>query len=324
MNKTFVGILIGLLIGAGATWLALRSPGASGPGKTETSEAKAPEKENPLHLSPAKRTAAGIALAKPAEATVTPEVQVFGRVLDATPLVALLGELEIGRAARAASEKEAERARKLFAAGANASAQAVELAEANAARDRATVAAAHARLLATWGRDVAGGLDSLGQALEAGAVLARLDLLPGETAGGVAKVARVSLAGSSEIFDAEILGASPVADPQMQGAGFLAVVRGHPLPAGAALRGTMPGPGEAAKVLVVPRSAIVYHQGSAWAFVLGEEDTFERKLVNLGRSAGDDAVAVAQGLEASEQVVIAGAQQLLAAELQAGGAPEAD
>lgn len=324
MNKTFVGILIGLLIGAGATWLALRPAGGAGHGKAETPEAKAPEKENPLHLSPAKRTAAGIALAKPTEATVTPEVQVFGRVLDATPLVALLGELEISRAARAASEKEAERTRKLFAAGANASAQAVELAEASAARDRATLAAGQARLLATWGRDVASGLDSLGQAIEAGAVLARLDLLPGETAGGAAKVARVSLAGGREVFDAEILGGSPTADPQMQGASFLAIVRGHPLPAGAALRGTMPGAGDVGKMLTVPRSAIVYHQGSAWIFVLGEEDTFERKLVNVGHSVGDDAVAVAQGLEASEQVVIAGAQQLLAAELQAGGAPEAD
>jgi len=33
-------------------------------------------------------------------------------------------------------------------------------------------------------------------------------------------------------------------------------------------------------------------------------------------------VAITSGLEADQQFVVAGAQQLLAAELQAGGAPE--
>ena len=44
----------------------------------------------------------------------------FGRVLDATPLVTLVAELATARAASAASEKEMERAKKLFAAGGNA------------------------------------------------------------------------------------------------------------------------------------------------------------------------------------------------------------
>jgi hypothetical protein len=65
----------------------------------------------------------------------------------------------------------------------------------------------------------------------------------------------------------------------------------------------------------------VYHQGSAWIFVLGEEDTFERKLVTLGRTTGD-AVAILTGLEPEEQVAATGAEQLLAAELQAGGTAE--
>jgi hypothetical protein len=235
-----------------------------------------------------------------------------------------VGELEIARAASAASEKELDRLRKLFTAGANASAQAVEVAEANVARDRATVNVALAKLRATWGGDVAQKLDSLNEAFREGASLARLDLLPGETTAAAAKLARVSLAGGHENFEAEILGAAPVADAQGQGAGFLVLVRKQSLPAGAALRGTMPGAGQSGKVLVLPRGAVVYHQGSAWVFVFGEEDTFERKLVKLGPSIGEDSVAVEQGLDASEQVVATGAQQLLAAELQAGGAPAAD
>jgi hypothetical protein len=324
MNKTFVGILIGLLLGAGATWLALRQHGGAEPPKAEAAAAKPEEKPNPLSFPAAKRTASGIVLAKPTETTAQPEVQAFGRVLDPTPLVTLIAELETARAASVASDKELDRVQKLFAASGNASAQALETAEANAARDRVSVSSAQARLLASWGRDIAKDLAAISQALAENAALVRLDVLPGETVSAAPKTARLALSGSTSSFDAEVLGTAPATDPQIQGSSFLVLLRGHPLPAGAALRGSLPGVGDATKLLVVPRGAIVYHQGSAWVFVLGEEDIFERKLVNLGRSVSDDDVAVTRGLEAEEQIVTVGAQQLLAAELQAGGAPEED
>jgi len=316
--------LIGLLVGAGATWLALRQHGGAEPAKAEAAAAKPEEKPNPLCFPAAKRAALGIVLTKPTETTVLPEVQAFGRVLDTTTLVTLIAELETARAASVASDKELERVQKLFAGGGNASAQALETAEANSSRDRAAVSSAQARLLATWGRDIGNDLVSISQALAENAALVRLDVLPGEDVSAAPKTARLTLSGSSSMFAADVLGTAPVADPQIQGSGFLLLLRGHPLPAGAALRGTLPGLGEAAKVLVVPRSTIVYHQGSAWVFVLGEEDIFERKLVSLGRSIGDNDVVITQGLEPEAQIVTTGAQQLLAAELQAGGAPEED
>ena len=324
MNKTFVGILIGLLLGAGATWLALRSHGGTEPAKAEAAAVKPEEKPNPLCFPAAKRAAAGILLAKPTETTATPEVQAFGRVLDTTPLVTIVAELETARAASTASEKELDRAQKLFAAGGNASASTVETAEANASRDHAAVSSAQARFLATWGRDIAKDIASISKALEENAALVRLDVLPGENVDNAPKSARLSMPGSTSGFDAEVLGAAPLADPQVQSVSFLVLLREHLLPAGAALRGTLPGVGEATKVLVVPRSAIIYHQGSAWVFVLGEEDIFERKLVSIGASKGDADVIVTQGVTADEQIVTTGAQQLLAAELQAGGAPAED
>ena len=120
MNKTFVGILIGLLLGAGATWLVLRQHSGAEPAKAAAAEAKPEEKPNPLCFPAAKRAAAGIVLAKPTETTATPEVQAFGRVLDTTPLVTLIAELETARVASIASDKELERVQKLFAAGGNA------------------------------------------------------------------------------------------------------------------------------------------------------------------------------------------------------------
>jgi len=324
MNKTFVGILVGLVLGAGATWLALRPHDGAEPAKADAPAAKPGEKkDSPLHLPPAKRQAAGITLAKPGETLLAPEVQAFGRVIDPTPFVTLVAEQETARATLAASEKELARVKRLHELGGNASAQALETAQANAGRDRAAAASARVRLLAGWGRKLAAdaNLGTLRDALEKGAALVRLDVLPGETPAPDVKIAHVSLPGADQVFEAEVIGPAPVADPQVQGASFIAIVREHLLPAGAALRATLAGVGEAEKAVLVPRSAVVYHQGSAWIYVLGEEDTFERKIVTLGRSM-DDSVAISNGVESGEQVVITGAQQLLSAELQAGGAPD--
>jgi hypothetical protein len=214
------------------------------------------------------------------------------------------------------------RARELFAAGTNASAQAVETAEAVAARDAAAVASARSRLLAGWGRKLAeSGLAKVVAGLEAGASLVRLDLLPGEVPATDLKKAAIGLAGGGEWVDAEILGPAPVADAQVQGISLLAFVAGHALPVGGALRATLPAPGGTTTALMLPRSAVVYHQGSPWVFVLGEEDTFERKLVTLGRTVGER-VVIASGVEPAEQIASSGAGQLLSAELQAGGAAE--
>ncbi|MEO5961015.1 MAG: hypothetical protein ABIZ49_10080 [Opitutaceae bacterium] len=283
---------------------------------------KPKEKENPLHLPPAKRAAAGILLAKPTTATLTPEVTGYGRVLDPVPLIGLVAEVEMTRAALGASEKELTRTQKLFEAGTNASAQSVEAATATVARDRVALASARARLVASVGRATADSaqLDQMLAGLEQGRALARVDVLAGDAVAAELKTVRVGLAGGGEMFDAAVLGAATTVDPQLQGPGFLVLLRDHPLPAGAALRATVPGAGDAQKAMLVPRSAVVYHQGSAWVFVLGEEDTFERKLVTVGRAVGEN-VAVA-GVEESEQVVTTGAGQLLSAELQAGGAPE--
>jgi hypothetical protein len=324
MKKLFIGILLGVVLGvAGARFLS-RAPAGQDAAKTETPAKPAEKpKENPLHLPPEKRTAAGIVLAKPIEATLTPEVQAYGRVLDPTPFVTIVAEQETARVALAAAEKELQRVQKLFAAGGNASAQAVETAEAAVGRERAALASARVRLLAGWGRELAGVADMryVTEALEKGRSLVRLDVLPGEFPADKLKSARVGLVGASEQFDADVLGAAPAADPQIQGVSLLAMLRDHTLPSGVAVRATLAGVGETQKVLTVPRSAIVYHQGSAWIYVLGEEDTFERKLVAPGRSVGSN-ITLISGAEADEQIVTTGAQQLLAAELQAGGAPE--
>jgi hypothetical protein len=319
MNKTILGLVAGLVLGSGATWIVLHRGGDD---VADKSEMPAKEKPSPLRLSAAKREQAGIMLVKAESRALTPEVQAFGRVLDPTALAMVVSEVDTAQAALAASEKELERAKKLFAAGGNASAQTVETAQAAASRDRAALTSAQARLASTWGRQVAHNAAEISAALEKGGSLVRLDVLPGEAPAANAKEARLSLPGQARLVTAEIIGPAPTADAQIQGPSFLALVRDSTLASGAALRATLPGAGETTNLLVLPRSAIVYHQGSAWIFVLGEEDTFERKLVTVGRSLDSDAVAILSGAEPDEQVAATGAQQLLAAELQAGGTGE--
>lgn len=320
MKKILFGILIGASAGVGAMLLFPRSHNQIKPA-SEVAAPASPEKEHPLHFPPAKRNTAGITLEKPTEFSLAAETPAFGQVIDPTPLVSLVAEVASTHATTVASEKEYARVKRLFDAAGNVSAQVVDTAEASAARDRVAATSARMRLMATWGRNLAGNLEVVGKAIEEGATLVRLDVLPGEIVSTAPKKAHVSLIGGGEIFEAEVIGFAATADPQVQGASFTALVKGRSLPVGAALRATISDAGEPVKVLVVPRDAIVYHQGSAWAFVLEEEDTFERKLVSLGRSAPNNRVVIIQGLTADEQVVITGAQQLLAVELQAGGAP---
>lgn len=321
MNKLVVGLLLGALVGAGATWFGMRSSAGPEAPKAEAAS-KAEEKPNPLHLPPDQRARAGLVLAKPTPATIASEVLGYAKVVDATTLATIGSELDTARGARQASQKELARVQKLFAAGGNASAQAVEVAQAAVARDQAAVVSAQTRLATTWGRELVKDLPAITEALEKGGALLRIDLLPGEVSTESPREAKLTLPGSTEAFAGEVLGPAPTADPQVQGLSYLALVKDRALPVGAALRATLPGVGEAAAALTIPRGAVVYHQGSPWIFVLGEEDTFERKFVTLGRPVGGDRIAVTSGLDADEQVVTTGAQQLLAAELQAGGAAE--
>ena len=325
MKKILLGLLAGLALGAAVAVLLLRR--APGPTPITAEPAAAEATGSALQLLPNQQVRAGFVVATPKVVELQPETKAYGRVLDPMPLAAALAEIDSAESTFAASEKALARAQTLQADGDNVSRQAVETVRAAEQRDRIQAVSARAKLLAGWGPAVAArpDLPALVEALVIQKVaLARLDLLSSETILPPPSTVRVSpLAGGPTPQTAEILGPAPSADPQVQGAAYFALLRDQPLPTGTTLVAYLVHSGPAQKTVIVPRSAVIYHEGSSWVYVLGEKDTFHRRRIQLGLALADGFV-VTEGLAEKERVLIVGAQQLLSNELQAagGGGPD--
>jgi len=337
MKKIIPALILGLILGALAAWLYTRTttPTSDASAPATAAAPAAPEKPNPLRLDAAARAKAGITLIKPVTATLTPEVEGFARVLDTAPLVAMAADLKTARVALDASQQDLDRTQKLYDAGGNASAQALQTAQAAVARDTAALSAARAKLTVTWGGDFAQNTNGITDAVMQGSPLVRIDLLSGDTPPALmpktAHLLPFAAPPSVDALEVEIIRSpAPTADPQLQGDSFLAIIPPKTISTfsysiGTLLRATLTAEGKPTTTLTIPRSAIVYHQGSAWLYILGEEDTFERKHVTLGRSLPDDRIAITTGLDdPDDQVVTTGAQQLLSAELQSGDTGDED
>ncbi|MBI1246713.1 efflux RND transporter periplasmic adaptor subunit [bacterium] len=68
--------------------------------------------------------------------------------------------------------------------------------------------------------------------------------------------------------------------------------------------------------VTVARSAIVWDgMGNAWVYIQSDEETFHRRKVELGPIVGDQ-IAIKQGIESGEQVVVRGAQSIFGEEFK--------
>lgn len=318
MKKTLLPLVAGLVIGGAATWWILRPHDDSRPEAAAAVAKPHSTAGGELKLTPAQQTGSSLTTVAPASMQLPPEARAYGRVLDLSPLIAAVAEVETAQSALAAAEKEFNRVRTLHTEGENASAQAVETAEAALQRDRVALLAARSRLTAGWGRALAekATLALLEEALQQGWGLVRIDSTPGSNP-VVPIAARVgALTDNSQLTAVELLGPAPSTDPQLQGTGWLALWREHALPPGATIRATLTLPGEPQKALVLPRAAFVRHEGSTWVYVQTGTGSYERRRVELARPL-PDGYALAGGVEAGDKVVVVGAQQLLSTELQA-------
>jgi hypothetical protein len=253
-----------------------------------------------------------------AAAQLEPETKGYGRVLDPATLSAAVADLISARATADASKKELSRI-KTLAGENNASARALESAQAAVDRDSAQAESARARFAVTWGKaladreDLPKFVDSLARDES---VLVRIDLPAGEFLKSPPLGARlIALGNENTPVDAELIGAAPAVDPQTQGQGFLFLVRSHEpaLVPGAAVVGYIKTAGEAQSGVTIPRNAVVRFNGKTWIYVQTENDTFTRREI-FEQEPLADGWFMKEGFKPGERVVVTGAQMLLSEE----------
>lgn len=260
----------------------------------------------------------GLKTATLSAATLPPEINAYGRVLDPAPLVAALGDTASARATFDASSKEYQRLKALFAQGRNTSAKALETAGAAMERDRIGFQAAQAQLHAAWGKAIAGqpDLPAFVQSLaKLENVLVRLDVPAGEALAQTPTGAQLILPGTNEIVAARFLGRAATADAQSQGEGFLFVATNVPprFASGLALAGLLELPGEPLRGVRVPDAAVIRSDETGWVYVQTGETNFTRRKITLEHPA-DGGWFVTNGVAPGDRVVVTGAQTLLSEE----------
>jgi hypothetical protein len=325
VKKTIVALIVGLALGAGVTWLLSRHGAEEAPPaekhKSETHVEHGTNDEHLVKLDRARQVSAGIVTANPQAMGLSPEVKGYGRVLDPTPLAALLLDIESAEAALEASAREYKRARVLFAQNQNASVRALESAKAAMKRDRAMLDAARARLLTGWGKPLAEreDLPAMVKALTAlESALVRIDLPPNELLFSPPTGARlISLSDENRSAEADFLSPAPTTDAQMQGKGFLFLLRTNSLELrpDTAVTGFLKIRGELLQGVVVSRSAVVRHEQRAWVYIQTDNATFARKPIVLQHPSDKDWF-ITEGLSPSDRMMVSGAQVLLSEELK--------
>jgi hypothetical protein len=329
MKSAFTAILGLILGGVLAAWWMDHRATEEKPKETEhETESRVHHGTNGevvIKLDAATQSRMGLQTAVLQSITLHPEVQGFGRVLDPAPLGAAAADILTATAALDASMREHERVKTLHAQGQNASARAVEAAEAAMKRDRVMLDAARLRLLSGWGAGLAdrGDLPALVQRLaRQEAALIEIGLPLGSDAPSRTVEARLSATGTdTPLGPVEFLGPSPNADPQTRGPGFLFLAGGSALRPGTAVSGRLSREGPSRTGMLVPSDALLYHEGQRFVYLQSAQDTFTRVEVKPEGPAPGGWV-VGEGLAVDARVVTVGGQQLLSEELKGRGGDE--
>jgi hypothetical protein len=332
VKRNILLIALGIVIGGGAVGLVSHMHGSRPTGESSAAEKPADEESDAvtithdaddnvvIHMSDETQGDVGIVVTNLAAINLAAEVRAYGRVLDPVQLAAAFGEFTAAQAANENSQAELQRL-KTLAAQNNASARALQAAEAAAARDQVQFESARLKWVATGCSTMSQrpdfsalmkSLDSLESAL------VRVDLLAGEKLPSPPVGARLTTLSGDQVA-AGFLGAAPMVDPQTQSRGFLFLVQTNAaaFAPGAAVTALVQISGEAVNGTVVPRDAVVRTGGKGWVYVLNAGgEAFTRKEIALDH-ATETGWFVRAGAAAGEFVVVSGAQTLLSQEMKA-------
>ena len=197
--------------------------------------------------------------------------------------------------------------------------RAVQAAETAVHRDEVAAGAVRAKLATAYGRMLLDHekLVEFAQSLVVGqTALVRLDVPAGEPLKELPTAAHlISPADAGAVIAAQLLGPAGGTDAQLQGQGFLLLVKQEAsrLAPGTLVTGFLRLHGEVEHGVTVPRSAIVRHEGEAFIYIATKDGEFTKKEIEL-EHATPGGWFVHEGLKAGERVVVSGAQQLLSEE----------
>ena len=119
----------------------------------------------------------------------------------------------------------------------------------------------------------------------------------------------------------EYLGPAANTDPQLQTEGHLVLMKVDPLPPGTVVVAWLTIPGEKQSGVIVPREALLRHEGETFVYLQVGDYVFHREAVSLDRPTGDGWF-VSKDLKPEDRVVVVGSQQLLSEELKGQGGGE--
>ena len=321
------GLIWGFIAGRGEQAAeAQREAPVKAPSRVSTENGK-----TVLSFDPAAQRANGIDTSVLTATTQRAEAQATGVVVQLQPLLDLKAsyntpatDLIRARASARASSAEYERLRLLNQDGQNVADKAVETARATAESDAALVQNAQQAItilkgttVLHWGPVVAGWIEGNSPQLDA-LLMQRVFLLQvtSTTAGPFAapKQAIVQYPDGTHAA-AEFVSVLPQLDPRLQVPSLLYRIAPHAgLVPGVNVSVFLPS-GKEQTGVVVPSSAVVWSQGSAWCYVEESPGKFERISVQTGRPEAHGWF-VAEGIEPGVRVVTSGAQTLLSEEFR--------
>ncbi|HUS35430.1 MAG TPA: hypothetical protein VM680_08780 [Verrucomicrobiae bacterium] len=314
--KNILILIIGLALGAGGFWLVTsrhESDHSEHKEHEEHAVEKSPHDDNVIKLDKKQQAAAGLEIALPQKGQLAGEIKGYGRVLDPSQIVSPSLDIQTARVTADASAKEFQRLKTLFSQGQNASARALEAAEATARRDEMLVGVAEAKLRATLGpalterQDFSATIEALSKMQWA---LARIDVLAGAPEKLPPQIRVAPLANESASIPAELLGPAPSAETSIQGNGFLLLIKTNSLTPNTAIIGSIPVPGRDHAGFFIPAKSLLQEGPETILLVQTGDDAFRKTPVEVARIT-DQGAFITAGLAATNRVVISGAHQIL-------------
>jgi hypothetical protein len=278
-------------------------------------------------LNNEQQRAVGLRVARPLAAKAPERIEAVGVVLDATSLLADVGELTVATVAEHSASAELARLRELYNGGAGASLRMLEAAQAEQAKSQAQVELAAARFALHWGPLAAlqprARQEILDAATTGRSLLVRADL-PGRHSLGALPLKAVLDVDGIEV-PGRVLGTLRQFS-ELQSAGLLIEVQHAPTGLGPGARVPLGLLSPERSGLLLPRDALLYDENGAYVYkqltgkAAGEKTRFVPVKVTLLLPYGDGWLV--EGIDDDDDIVVHGAGVLWS--LQGVGTHAAD